>query len=105
MKKNLKTSTSDLIYRAIKLGTLAGAASLLSLSASAQNTADVVEEDEVNRLETITVTARKKTENLQDVPISVTAFTGEFFQDSGLCLLYTSPSPRDQRGSRMPSSA
>ena len=23
----------------------------------------------------------------------------------GLCLLYTSPSPRDQRGSRMPSSA
>ena len=25
--------------------------------------------------------------------------------DGGLCLLYTSPSPRDQRGSRMPSSA
>ena len=25
--------------------------------------------------------------------------------DSGVCLLYTSPSPRDQRGSRMPSSA
>ena len=25
--------------------------------------------------------------------------------ESGLCLLYTSPSPRDQRGSRMPSSA
>ena len=25
--------------------------------------------------------------------------------DSGTCLLYTSPSPRDQRGSRMPSSA
>ena len=25
--------------------------------------------------------------------------------DSKLCLLYTSPSPRDQRGSRMPSSA
>ena len=24
---------------------------------------------------------------------------------SGFCLLYTSPSPRDQRGSRMPSSA
>ena len=26
-------------------------------------------------------------------------------QDRGSCLLYTSPSPRDQRGSRMPSSA
>ena len=25
--------------------------------------------------------------------------------DGGVCLLYTSPSPRDQRGSRMPSSA
>ena len=25
--------------------------------------------------------------------------------DAGVCLLYTSPSPRDQRGSRMPSSA
>ena len=84
MKKNLKTSTSDLIYRAIKLGTLAGAASLLSLSASAQTTADTVEEDEVNRLETITVTSRKITEDLQDVPISVTAFNGDFFRDSGL---------------------
>ena len=27
------------------------------------------------------------------------------FSCSGFCLLYTSPSPRDQRGSRMPSSA
>ena len=25
--------------------------------------------------------------------------------DNNFCLLYTSPSPRDQRGSRMPSSA
>ena len=27
------------------------------------------------------------------------------FEDPNICLLYTSPSPRDQRGSRMPSSA
>ena len=27
------------------------------------------------------------------------------FKWYGICLLYTSPSPRDQRGSRMPSSA
>ena len=26
-------------------------------------------------------------------------------EEEGVCLLYTSPSPRDQRGSRMPSSA
>ena len=29
----------------------------------------------------------------------------EFNEMIGICLLYTSPSPRDQRGSRMPSSA
>ena len=29
----------------------------------------------------------------------------EFFDSTKPCLLYTSPSPRDQRGSRMPSSA
>ena len=28
-----------------------------------------------------------------------------FFGQTAACLLYTSPSPRDQRGSRMPSSA
>ena len=27
------------------------------------------------------------------------------FENNNICLLYTSPSPRDQRGSRMPSSA
>ena len=30
---------------------------------------------------------------------------GYFFYSLSTCLLYTSPSPRDQRGSRMPSSA
>ena len=29
----------------------------------------------------------------------------QVFADDTVCLLYTSPSPRDQRGSRMPSSA
>ena len=29
----------------------------------------------------------------------------DLVQQNGICLLYTSPSPRDQRGSRMPSSA
>ena len=31
--------------------------------------------------------------------------TVDFEAEFGICLLYTSPSPRDQRGSRMPSSA
>ena len=29
----------------------------------------------------------------------------ELWDEQGSCLLYTSPSPRDQRGSRMPASA
>ena len=33
------------------------------------------------------------------------SFTLKENQTLGICLLYTSPSPRDQRGSRMPSSA
>ena len=31
--------------------------------------------------------------------------SGEYHVWPSICLLYTSPSPRDQRGSRMPSSA
>ena len=37
--------------------------------------------------------------------VSLNIEHGEFFGLLGPCLLYTSPSPRDQRGSRMPSSA
>ena len=33
------------------------------------------------------------------------SFDPKKFDENGVCLLYTSPSPRDQRGSRMPSSA
>ena len=32
-------------------------------------------------------------------------FFSQLFEIYNVCLLYTSPSPRDQRGSRMPSSA
>ena len=41
-----------------------------------------------------------KTEHITREPEMVNAF-----RDTWRCLLYTSPSPRDQRGSRMPSSA
>ncbi len=36
------------------------------------------------QVDEIIVTARKTQESLQDVPVAVTAFTGEFFQESGL---------------------
>ena len=38
-------------------------------------------------------------------PIIGIAQTGSDLSPCNRCLLYTSPSPRDQRGSRMPSSA
>ena len=41
----------------------------------------------------------------EDVPSGVIGYAGVVFDFISLCLLYTSPSPRDQRGSRMPSSA
>ena len=43
----------------------------------------------------------------QDIMIVVSAFSASdiILSTRIVCLLYTSPSPRDQRGSRMPSSA
>ena len=46
--------------------------------------------------------------NIKDSEISVGALSGSYewnHDNNWTCLLYTSPSPRDQRGSRMPSSA
>jgi len=39
------------------------------------------------------------------VPVLILGVMGYWLQRDKCCLLYTSPSPRDQRGSRMPSSA
>ena len=63
-----------LFRRSSRVALLAGVAAVLgsySLPAYAQ-------------VDEIIVTARKTEESLQDVPVAVTAFTGEFFQDSGL---------------------
>ena len=36
------------------------------------------------RLDTITVTAQKREQNVQDVPISISAYSGDFIEDSGV---------------------
>ena len=41
----------------------------------------------------------------QGTSVAAAFFPASFVADYTGCLLYTSPSPRDQRGSRMPSSA
>ena len=40
-----------------------------------------------------------------NTPITLDVVADDLPGDFPICLLYTSPSPRDQRGSRMPSSA
>ena len=47
------------------------------------------------------VRARELTAAADELSVSRLEFLG--YKDSGICLLYTSPSPRDQRGSRMAS--
>ncbi len=56
----------------------------MSVPAIAQEEAETVEEASSRRLTTVTVTARKVEENLQEVPVAVTAFTGELLQESGV---------------------
>ena len=43
--------------------------------------------------------------NRSDVIVQFSNSGGQFFAGKSFCLLYTSPSPRDISGSRMPSSA
>ena len=46
-----------------------------------------------------------KISEIQDILNKLNVNTKLSIEPSNICLLYTSPSPRDQRGSRMPSSA
>ena len=80
----------------LKFGLISGLILLLSWSAQsaiAQQSA----EDKARKLHDIAVNAQNEEEY---------EFAKKKWQELlDTCLLYTSPSPRDQRGSRMPSSA
>lgn len=78
----LNSTAMSGVFRTLRAGMLIGAVGAFALPVVAQEAAP--QEDEVSRLSTVTVTARKTEENLQDVPVAVSAFTGEFFEDSGL---------------------
>ncbi len=71
MAEDLKKLQSVRIKRVLSVAAIIGMVGANSAPALAQN-ADIV------------VTARKVEENVQDVPISITAFTGETFENAGL---------------------
>ncbi len=58
-------------------------AQLMGVAAYAQDEADPNGPDPL-ALEEIVVTATKRAESIQEVPMSVTAFTSEFFKDAGV---------------------
>lgn len=70
----------------LKLLLLASVAAPICIAspAIAQSGTDAEASDGVKRLGAITVTARKTEENLQDVPIAISAFAGDDLLESGL---------------------
>ena len=62
--------------------------------------------EKAKKLATNPVSAREKASIALKTVVEDVLTSGEFCNSKRrICLLYTSPSPRDQRGSRMPSSA
>ena len=60
---------------------------------------------ELGGADQITVHLREDRRHIQDRDLQLLKQTVNVRLNLECCLLYTSPSPRDQRGSRMPSSA
>ena len=71
----------------------------MSLAASVCLSSSVYAADDVESATDVSQSDSSRAE------MSVVEFVDSMIQQGYACLLYTSPSPRDQRGSRMPSSA
>ncbi len=68
------------VHRILSVASIIGALGLTSVPAFAQTTDNA----ETGAIADIVVTARKVEENAQDVPISITAFSGDTFEKAGL---------------------
>lgn len=85
MSKGMNTGRTSPLARAIRLALISGFCLSMGV-VSAQDDADGEGEQEESRaadLDLIQVTARRRTERLQDVPLSVTAISGEALEDVG----------------------
>lgn len=72
------------MYRSVLLLSAAVFAFAPSVLAQSPDPETPVEEEATNRLGTVTITAQKREQSLQDVGISVTAYTGEQLNDANL---------------------
>ena len=72
------------MYRFVHLLSAALLALAPSVLAQAQESETPLEEEATNRLSTVTITAQKREQSLQEVGISVTAYTGEQLNDANL---------------------
>jgi hypothetical protein len=80
----IRITSGGIVMRAsTKLGHLVGAAVLASLSITTAEVRAQGAADEL-KLEEVTVTARKREESLQDVPLSITAFSAEAIEKAGI---------------------
>ena len=94
-----------------RVATLAATSSLLALSAPAFAQEADTQDDQVSGNTIIVVTAQKKSQDLQEVPISITAFDAEALaterlvsvQDIGRLTpgVYVTPNPADPSGVRI----
>lgn len=71
-------------YRNAELRLLAGTAIALALAVAAPTAARAADADEGAEVETLIVTANKRAENIQDVPMSVTAVSGDHLEKVGI---------------------
>ncbi len=82
--KNAKGSRSR-SYRRLFVPAIASVAALASAMAGAQQAKqDAAKSKDTEQLEKITVTATKRTESLQSVPVAVTVITGELLEQQNL---------------------
>ena len=98
-------------FAAFTTATSALALSMPAIAQDAQNNAPQAEEEEEGGNNVIVVTAQKRSQNLQDVPISITAFDSEALEsgrisgveDLGTLTpgLYITPNPADNNGVRL----